>query len=112
MKLIENADNEFRNVLNLSPLYSDAYYNLGIIYMDRGLLDKAISELERAVGLARGSDKLSKTRNLLGTAYARKGLIEEGIKTFQEALKTDPGDMEARENLKAASHLRQLRGEK
>lgn len=108
MGMTETAEKEFRNVLKLIPLYFDAYYNLGVIYMDRGLWDRAISELESAVSLARGSDKLTKTRNLLGTAYTRKGFIEEGIKNFQEVLKINPGDTEARENLKAAIHLQQL----
>lgn len=108
MNLIENAEKEFRSALNLSPLHSDAYYNLGVIYMDRGLLDRAINELERAVSLARGSDKLTKIRNLLGTAYTRKGFIEEGIINFQEVLKIDPADTEAQENMKVAIYLQQL----
>lgn len=106
--LTESAEKEFRNVLSLSPLYVDAFYNLGIIYMDRGLWDRAINELERAVSLSRESDKLTKTHNLLGTAYARKGSIDEGIINFKEALKINPSDTEARENLTAAIQMHQL----
>jgi tetratricopeptide (TPR) repeat protein len=111
MGMTETAEKEFRNALKLIPLYSDAYYNLGVIYMDRGLWDRAISELESAVSLSRGSDKLTKTHNLLGTAYTRKGSIELGIRNFQEVLKINPSDIEARENLKAAIHLQQLHKE-
>lgn len=108
MGLADDAEKEFRLVLNLSPLYSDAYYNLGVIYMDRGLWDRAISELERAVSLFKEPDHVARTRNLLGTAYTRRGVIEEGIRNFQEVLKIDPGNTEARENLNVALKLHQL----
>lgn len=62
----------------------------------RRRVDSAVSDLVEAVSLS--GDNV-KAHCLLGQCYEQKGIKEEAIKAFQEALKLDSGSSFAREGL-------------
>lgn len=73
---------------------------IGLIYFEKGLPDKAIFHLEQAVtsGLADGN-----VHNVLGIAYARTGQSDKAYRAFSEAVRLDPQNARARENLERVS---------
>ncbi len=96
---LSEAEAEFREVLKVYPENGDAYYNIGLIFMDRGRWDDAIEELKKALSYSRGSRVLS-VRNALAVSYARAGKPQEAKKELQEAFRQDPADRETMENLR------------
>ena len=66
----EEAARLFRRVLGVHPEDPIPYAGLGIIFEERGLLEEAIWQLERAFELAPGRDEL---RHELGRLYKRRG---------------------------------------
>jgi tetratricopeptide (TPR) repeat protein len=72
----------------------DVLYNLGMVYSDMGLLDKAIETL-RPVAEKRGEVH---DHTALGVAYLRNKQVEPAVAAFEAALKVDPNDFFALRN--------------
>jgi tetratricopeptide (TPR) repeat protein len=72
----------------------DILYNLGMIYSDMELLDKAIETLGRCVEI-RGN---AHDRTALGVAYMRNKQSEEALRELEAAIAADPDDFHARKN--------------
>jgi Tfp pilus assembly protein PilF len=79
-----------------SPLTADEHNDLGVAYFERGDAHRAVSEFERAVVMrpdwARALVNLGDARLALGE---REGAIE----AYQRAVRIDPGDTAAANNL-------------
>jgi tetratricopeptide (TPR) repeat protein/mono/diheme cytochrome c family protein len=73
-----------------------AHLDLGEIKMSRLDLQGAVSSFETAV---RVDPKQSQGHNLLGAAFTRTGRGREAIQEFEEALRLDSGNVNARYNL-------------
>ncbi|HWF11024.1 MAG TPA: tetratricopeptide repeat protein [Bryobacteraceae bacterium] len=73
-----------------------AHLDLGEIKMSRLDLQGAVSSFETAV---RVDPKQSQGHNLLGAAFTRTGRGREAIQQFEEALRLDSGNVNARYNL-------------
>lgn len=89
------------------PKYAEAYYNLGIIYMENGVSEKAIEAFTQAL---QHQPKLIPAHNNLGLAYLQKGLTDKAIQEFRAALEIGP-DIEAYMNLAGVYTLLDLREE-
>ena len=87
-----------RNVLLGNPDHANAYINLCLAYVKRGLFDQAWliarSALDRGVAPAA-------LYNMLGLIYLEKDDSRRASENFIRAIKTDPNQMEAQLNLGA-----------
>jgi tetratricopeptide (TPR) repeat protein len=54
----------FKKTIALEPRHADAYYNLGVIYKNRGDIDKAIAMFEEVMRIAPQADALEQLRAL------------------------------------------------
>jgi protein O-mannosyl-transferase len=85
---IEKARANFLDTLRLQPDHPRAHNNLGMLYLDQGLLDDAAAQLT----LARRADPtLAVVVQNLGIVQARRYHFAEAIAFYQEALRLDPG---------------------
>jgi Tfp pilus assembly protein PilF len=75
---------------------ADAYYRLGIFYLESGNYKQAISEFRKAIEM--NSDE-SNYHWGMGTAYSLGGHDKEAIDELKIALKLDPKNSEAHNNL-------------
>lgn len=109
----EEAARLFRRALGVDPEDPVAYAGLGIIFEERGLLEEAIWQLERAFELAPGRDELRRelgrlyerrgsaayvqlTRAALARLYARAGLWNKAIGELRDLLVREPYRLDLR----------------
>jgi FimV-like protein len=97
----DEAISWFQQVVSKYPEYAAAYYNLGTLYLNKGLLPQAEENLRRAAEL-RPLD--ASAWNNLGMVAAQEGRQEEAIKFFQEAIRQNPQHVIALENLGKLYH--------
>ena len=93
---LEEALNEYANVLALDPFYGDAYNNRGVIYQKMGKLDLAIKEYREALSIDRKNEK---ALNNLGIACYRKKNYEKAINWYRRCLEINPQNLPAHNNL-------------
>jgi Flp pilus assembly protein TadD len=95
---MDEAITEFQAALNHSPNHPEAHYHLGRALFVKGDFEGAkIHYLETA-----RLDPKAPVRNALGAVYFRLGQTSEAIAQFKEALRLNPDDAEAAENLRFA----------
>lgn len=109
----EEAANLFRRSLGVDVEDAIAYAGLSIIFEERGLLDEAIWQMERAFELAPGRDELRRelarlyeqrgsparvmlTRGALAHLYARGGLLNKAIGELRNLLAREPYRLDLR----------------
>lgn len=83
----ENALVQYRAILKIDPRHADSRYRLGILLRERNELEKAVSELEKAVEL-RPDSVIFLTE--LAKAYSKNGRYPEAIETLRTALEASP----------------------
>lgn len=93
----EACDMETRLNLNLPEVASIAHNNMGLIYYDRGLYEKAKSEYNLALSL---KQNLPEAYNNLGIIYYDEGQRERAKKLFGTACTLNPDFDQAKTNLK------------
>lgn len=93
----EVCDIETRLNLNLPEVAGIAHNNLGLIYYDRGLYEKAKSEYNLALSL---KQNLPEAYNNLGIIYYDEGQKERAKKLFEAACTLNPDFNQAKTNLK------------
>ena len=72
---------EYRRALELNPNLARAHHNLGLIYLHRGLLNKAVDEFRAT--LAIDPANYGETRRL-GIVLVYRGQYEAGLRQFRE----------------------------
>lgn len=112
----EEAAKLFRRVLGVDPEDPVPYAGLAIIFEERGLLEEAIWQLERAFELAPSRDELRRelarlygqrgsparvqlTRAALARLYARGGLWNKALGELQDLLAREPYRLDLRVTL-------------
>jgi tetratricopeptide (TPR) repeat protein len=94
-----DSETLFTHALAVTSNNDVAMNNLGIIFLDKGQLDEAISKLQAAIDLrpenGPGHDNLAK-------ALLRKGRLLEAMVQYREFLEIEPGNVEARNTLGTA----------
>ena len=95
------ADEEtlWRRTLDRNPGCAMACNNLGIALVQKGEVDEAMVQFQKALELQ--PDNIM-ARNAFGAAFLQKGLLEEAIRHFQRALEIQPEFADAHYNLGTA----------
>lgn len=96
---IDNAVGTLKQAILIKPDMGDLYYNLGTLYLKKGLWRNAIMEFKNALSLNRTD---MGARNNLGMAYAQMGNFSSAIEEFKRVLRFRPFHPEARQNLRRA----------
>jgi protein O-mannosyl-transferase len=94
-----DSETLFTHALAVTTNNDVALNNLGIIFLDKGQLDDAISKLQAAIDLrpenAPAHDNLAK-------ALLKKGQVTEAMVHYRKFLEIEPGNVEARNTLGTA----------
>jgi Ca-activated chloride channel family protein len=102
----DKAEAAYRQALQKEPANQTALYNLAASLHQQKKYDEAIQILERLGPAAQQNIKSSVYYNQ-GVAYSKQKELEKSIEAYKQTLKTDPDDVQARENLQKA--LRELK---
>jgi len=92
----ESAIKSFQKAIELKQDFSEAYYNLGCIYVDKGNTDDAIKNFQASLKINPANINCL---NNLGLAQIKKGSHGEAIKTFKTLLKINPRHADSYFNL-------------
>ena len=79
--LAERAIRELKLALKLNPNLDQAHHHLGQVYLHIGLLDHAVTELEKTLELQPADHNAIRR---LGIALVYRGRYEEGLSTFRQ----------------------------
>lgn len=71
-------------------------YNLGLFYLNNGMLEKSIEHLQKTLEL---NSKQSLAYNALGLAYSMQGELDKSVQQLKKALSINPQLTEAHNNL-------------
>jgi len=95
---IKNRSNieSFKAFIKINPLFSEAYYNLGVSYSKSGEYKKAIDAYKEAI--VRNPYYFNAYVNL-GVAYSRLDMYGGAIEVYKYAIKIAPDDADVHINL-------------
>jgi len=93
---LEQAERDFREVLQVDPKAGPAYANLGVVYMRRRQWGKALRELEKAKELMPG---VAGIRLNIGLVYYRQNEFLKAIPPLESVVRDSPGAVQPRELL-------------
>jgi len=86
----------YEKVIQLDPMFIEAYNNLGVLYQEMGLYDKALEVFQKAIQI---NPRYEKILNNLGTLLLLRERYEESEEAFQKALIINPNNIESHINL-------------
>jgi tetratricopeptide (TPR) repeat protein len=98
---IDHAIKEFEIALKRQPNHPEAHYQLGHAFYLKGDFENAKRHYEETARL----DPKAPVHSGLGAVYFRLGQTSDAIAQFKEALRLNPDDQEAAENLRFAEAL-------
>ena len=87
--MLDEAIEEFKEVLEIDPDDAETCYNLGNAYVDKEMFDEAISAYKKVIELNPGF--IDAYVNL-GTVYLDRGLTDDAIALYQQGAKLNPDD--------------------
>lgn len=95
--LIENgwhdvALNALEKLLDVHPQFATAHNDLGVLYYNQGLKEKAQLHYEKAVEFQ--AENVTFKKNLADYYYAELGRVEEALRLYVQMLETNPEDVE------------------
>jgi len=90
---LDEAERDFRRVLQLRPQTGGAYANLGVVHMRRKEWGKALENLEKAERLM---PQVAGIRLNIGLAYYRQNEFAKAIPVFESVVRDQPDAAEAR----------------
>jgi Ca-activated chloride channel homolog len=106
------AESEYRKALQANPENAIAQYNLANALQKQKKYDDAIQVLEKLYGSTTDVKLKSTTAYNQGVAHTKQKALEASIESYKKALRLNPDDQEARENLqKALSELKKQQDE-
>lgn len=84
------------------------HYELGSVYLQKGLYDQAVAQLKKALEVA--GENIPPVCNALGFAYFSQGQYDLAIRYYKDAVAADPGYVTAWNNLAHAYEKKNLYG--
>lgn len=106
-KQYSQAATAYQQALKKSPANATAYYNLGNALYKTDKLDDALKSYDNTVQASKSNPVKEKAYYNGGVVLQKQNKLGECIKAYKNALKLDPNDEEARQNLQRA--LQQLK---
>ena len=100
----DKAIEAYKKSIILDPRFTDAYVNLGFIYLQREDYDWALICLERVAKLEPNNPE---AYNNLGYVHERMGRLGRARQMYERALVLSPGNIEAMLNI---GHIFELEG--
>jgi protein O-mannosyl-transferase len=94
-----DSETLFTHALAVTSNNDVALNNLGIIFLDKGQLDEAISKLQAAIDLR---PENGPAHDNLAKALLQKGRLAEAMVHYRKFLEIEPGNVEARNTLGTA----------
>lgn len=96
------AENEYRAALEIDPDNQTAQYNLANSLQKQKKYNEALTILDKLSGTAKSKQLKSSSYYNQGVAHTKLKNLEESIESYKNALRIDPNDKQARENLQLA----------
>lgn len=103
--LLEEATAEYLEILRSYPEHAVSNYELASIYMERGMLDEAITYFARSASYFRDPIDIRDALLGIGNCYAKQGNFDEALLNYQEALRISPGDPAVLKNIRVVKRL-------
>jgi Ca-activated chloride channel homolog len=105
------AEDQYRKALEIDPRNAEARYNLGNALMQQKKFKAAIEEYGAMT--TENKNLLAAAHYNTGVGYSKQKDLPASIDAYKAALRINPNDREARENLqKALSELKQQQNQK
>ncbi len=98
---LNQAENIYRQILQLDPHHTDALHLSGVIAHQCGKNDIAINLISRAIEL---NESMPVYHSNLGNAFKGIGKLEEAIKCYHKAISLQPDFVDAHSNLGTVLH--------
>jgi tetratricopeptide (TPR) repeat protein len=92
----DEAINSYKKALAIKPDYTEAYYNMGIAFSDKGDIEAAMDSYKKALEIKPGHIK---TYLNMGNILKDTGDFEAAIDSYKRALEIKNDYAEAKENL-------------
>ncbi len=92
----EEAIQVYRRAIELRPRDIEILNNLGVVYMEQGLIESAITCYEQAVAIR---PQLAELHNNLGNALCKRGRIDDAAREYRQALTCKPNYPKCSNNL-------------
>ncbi len=102
---LQLAEADFEEVLRDDPANSDAHYNLAMIYLGRGELNKSLTASRKALETVTSGFMRVRILNGIAVAYTALGEYDLALAATEGALSIDPSDTEAQENFAALKSI-------
>lgn len=115
--MYDEAIAEFNTLLEANPTHAGAHYSLGLSYYAKGMEKVASAEVKKAIEInpvllenidaehrkvLLSTPANAKAFNVLALAYADKGMYDDAIIAYENALRIIPNDAELHYNLALA----------
>ena len=96
VKNYDEAISMYKKAIVINPDFAEAHYNLGWIYVEKGMLDEAISEYKKTITI---NPDLANAHFNLGRIYEKKERLDEAISEYKKAIAINPNYADAHFNL-------------
>lgn len=103
--LLEEAADEYLELLRLYPEHAVSNYEIASIYMERGMLDDAITYFARSANYFRDPMDIRDALLNIGNCHVKKGNFNEALLSYEEALRITPGDPAVLKNISVVKRL-------
>lgn len=108
----KEAEKAYKAISESQPQHEKARYNLALAQFKLGQKDSSISTFEKGISLWEDAGLKSKSYYNQGVIKTSEGKLEESIEMYKQALRLNPADTLARENLQKALLEKKRRDEK
>lgn len=98
----EQAAAEYKKAIEIDPANTTAKFNLANALSKQGKQDEAVKSFTQIAGDSNEAGFKSKNYYNKGAILSQQKKLEESIEAYKNALRNNPADKEARENLQKA----------
>jgi Flp pilus assembly protein TadD len=93
---LDEAIVQYRQAIQVSPTYADAYNNLGVSLDDQGRFDEALAQYREAVRI---KPDYAEAHYNMGITLSNQGKLDEAVAEYEQAVRVKPEYAEAHNNI-------------